>query len=126
MMRRNKYNASVIEWEGQVFDSRKEMRRYKALRQAEKAGAISDLQRQVRYCLIPAQREPDAIGPRGGVKKGKVIEKECAYVADFVYLQNGETIVEDVKGYRDGGAYRVFTIKRKLMLWIHGIRIKEV
>lgn len=124
-MRRNKYNASTIEWEGEVFDSRKEMRRYQALRLAQETGVITDLQRQVKYILIPAQREPDIIGPKGGVKKGKVLERELAYVADFVYSMNGETVVEDVKGYRDGGAYRVFSIKRKLMLWIHGIRVKE-
>lgn len=125
-MRRNKYNAFSIEWEGEVFDSRKEMRRYQTLRLAQETGVIENLQRQVKYILIPAQREPDIIGPRGGVKKGKVIEKELAYVADFVYSMNGETVVEDVKGYRDGGAYRVFSIKRKLMLWVHGVRIKEV
>lgn len=127
-MRRNKYNASTIEWEGEVFDSRKEMRRYQTLRLAQETGVITDLQRQVKYILIPAQREPDIIGPKGGVKKGKVLERELAYVADFVYTMNGETVVEDVKGYRNpkSGAYGTFVIKRKLMLWVHGIRIKEV
>lgn len=108
-----------------MFDSRKELNRYKSLLLEQETGVISDLQRQVKYILIPAQREPDIIGPKGGVKKGKVLERELAYVADFVYSMNGETVVEDVKGYRDGGAYRVFSIKRKLMLWIHGIRVKE-
>ena len=75
--------------------------------------------------LIPAQREPDIIGPKGGRKPGKTIEHELAYVADFVYEQGGETIVEDVKGYRDSGAYRIFTMKRKLMLYLKGIRIRE-
>lgn len=127
-MRRNKYNASFIMWEGQKFDSKAELRRYTALRFAQETGVITDLQRQVKYILIPAQREPDTIGPKGGVKKGKVIERELAYVADFVYSMNGETVVEDVKGYRNpkSGAYGTFVIKRKLMLWVHGIRIKEV
>ncbi len=57
---------------------------------------------------------------------GKVLEQEIAYIADFVYEKDGEEIVEDVKGYRDGGAYRVFSMKRKMMLFFKGIRVKEV
>ena len=91
-------------------------------------GIISNLQRQVKYVLIPTQREPAVLGPRGGVKPGKLIENECSYIADFVYTVNetGETVVEDVKGYKKGEAYKVFTIKRKLMLFVYGIQVKEV
>lgn len=101
--------------DGIEFDSKKEAKRYSELLLLERAGAIQGLQRQVKYELIPSQRQD-----------GRVVERACQYVADFVYEENGKTVVEDVKGYRDGGAYRVFTIKRKLMLYIHGIRIKEV
>jgi hypothetical protein len=63
---------------------------------------------------------------KGQPKRGKLLERECLYVADFVYTDaTGETIVEDVKGYRGGQAYSVFKIKRKLMLFIHGIKIHE-
>ena len=92
------------------------------MRLLEKAGAITDLQRQVEFVLIPAQREPDTIGKRGGVIKGKTIEHKCSYVADFVYNENGRQIVEDTKGVRT----KDYVIKRKLMLYIHGIRIREV
>lgn len=88
----------------------------------ERAGAITDLQRQVEYVLIPAQREPDTIGARGGIKRGKTIEQKCSYVADFVYTENGKTVVEDTKGFRT----KDYVIKRKLMLYVHGIRIKEI
>lgn len=75
------------------------------------------------YELIPVQREPDQVGPRGGVKAGRVLERAVEYVADFVYKNEaGETVVEDVKGFRTHD----YVIKRKLMLWVHGIRIKEV
>ena len=88
------------------------------------AGLIKDLQKQVKFILIPTQREEDIIGKRGGVKKGKVIEKECSYIADFVYFDNElqQQIVEDTKGFRT----TEYIIKRKLMLYIHGIRIKEI
>ena len=89
-----------------------------------KAGKITNLQRQVKFQLIPAQREPDTIGPKGGHKPGKLIEREVSYVADFVYtdLQTGQTVVVDTKGFRT----KEYTIKRKMMLYFHGIRIKEV
>ena len=98
------------------------------LKDKEKDGYIKDLKTQVKYILIPAQKEPDQVGKRGGIKKGKVIERECAYYADFVYydcIKNCE-VVEDVKGYKAAGAYNLFTIKRKLMLYVHGIKINEI
>ena len=127
---KNKYRNKKVVMNGIEFDSKKEAKRYMELSLLEKAGVISDLQRQVKFVLIPTQREPDTVGARGGIKKGKVIEKECAYIADFVYkdLTLNEKVVEDIKGYRDPASAGVakFIIKRKLMLYVHGIRVKEV
>lgn len=117
-----KYGNKKVEIDGHVFDSRKEARRYQELRLLEKAGAIQDLQTQVKFVLIPAQYEPDIIGKRGGVKRGKLIERECSYIADFQYIENGKLIVEDTKGFRT----KDYIIKRKLMLHEYGIRIKEI
>lgn len=118
----NKYSNKKVVVDGIAFDSKREAKRYSELLLLEKAGAITDLKRQVKYILIPTQREPDEIGARGGIHKGKVIEKECAYYADFVYQQDGNTVIEDTKGMRT----TEYVIKRKLMLYIHGIRIVEV
>lgn len=118
----NKYQNIKITVAGETFDSMKEYNRFCELRMMQRAGIIADLQRQVKYILIPAQREPDTIGKRGGVKAGKLLEKECAYIADFVYTENGETVVEDTKGFKT----KDYIIKRKLMLWRFGIRIKEI
>ena len=118
----SKYHSKKVVVNGIEFDSRKEARRYGELLLLEKAGAIRDLKRQVEYVLIPAQREPDKVGVRGGIKKGKTIELAVKYVADFVYEENGGTVVEDTKGFKT----KDYIIKRKLMLWVHGIRIKEV
>lgn len=119
-----KYNAKKIQYHGITFDSKKEYRRFLELEAMEKAGIIKNLERQVKYILIPAQREPDTIGSRGGIKKGKLIERECSYYADFVYIvtETGEKVVEDVKGMRTPE----YKIKRKLMLFIHKIKIKEI
>ena len=118
----NKYGSKKVEVNGIVFDSKKEAKRYSELLLLEKAGAIRNLQRQVKFVLIPAQREQDIIGKRGGRKPGKLIEKECAYIADFVYQEAGKTVVEDTKGFRT----KDYIIKRKLMLHEHGIRIREI
>ena len=120
-----KYGNKKAEIDGETFDSLKEARRGKELELMEQAGEIKNLRRQVNYLLIPAQREPDTIGPRGGVKKGKGV----FYVADFVYTDaDGNTVVEDVKGYRDtnSAAYKVFVLKRKMMLFKYGIRVIEI
>lgn len=113
-----KYRNKKVTLDGIEFDSVKEMRRYSQLKLLERAGEISDLELQKEYELLPNQRGAD----------GKVIERAVNYKADFVYKENGETVVEDVKGYRDpkGGAYAKFVMKRKLMLYVHGIRVKEI
>ncbi len=120
----SKYHSKKVKTaEGLIFDSKKEYKRFCELQIMEASGLISNLQRQVKYVLIPAQREPDTIGKRGGVKQGALIERECAYYADFVYnLPTGETVIEDTKGVKTPE----YKIKRKLMLYVHNIRIKEV
>lgn len=111
----NKFRAKKTYVDGIEFDSLKEAERYQELKILQRAGLIQDLEMQVPFELIPAQRE-----------NNKVIERKIEYIADFVYTQNGEKIVEDVKGYRGSVAYQLYTIKRKLMLFIHGIKVKEV
>lgn len=127
--RQSKYNAKRVGG----FDSKKEKRRWEELKLRERAGEITDLRRQVKYVLIPAQREwcneiYTKGRKKGHFKPGRLLEKECAYFADFCYtdVNSGHLVVEDVKGYRGGAAYEVFKIKRKLMLKEYGIRIKEV
>ena len=104
---RNKYGARKLTApDGLVFDSVKEYQRWGELKILQRAGVISKLRRQVTYELIPKQQG----------------ERACNYIADFVYVNDkGETVVEDCKGYKT----EVYRLKKKLMLWVHGIRIKE-
>lgn len=122
---RNKYHNHKIIIDGVTFQSRKEARRWEELKIMEKAGMIHGLERQKKFVLIPAQREPDTVGKRGGRIKGKVIERECAYIADFCYYtQDGEYVVEDVKS--EATKTEQYKIKKKLLLYVHHIRIREV
>lgn len=107
----SKYGNKKVEVNGMKFDSKREARRYLDLKAMEVAGQIKNLQLQVKYTLIPSQKID-----------GVVVEREVSYVADFVYEQNGKTVVEDSKGHRTD----TYIVKRKLMLYIHGIRIREV
>lgn len=108
----SKYNNKRIMTEdGQSFDSRKEANRWWQLKLMERAGLISNLKRQVKRELIPAQ-----------YIDGKCVERAVTYTSDFEYDQGVRHIVEDVKGMRTDK----YIIKRKLMLYIHGIRITEI
>lgn len=126
-MRRRKYGNTKITVDGIQFDSKREAARYQELKLLERAGVISFLQRQTKFQLIPDQHAPSnetyTKGPRKGQRKpGKLLEHECSYIADFCYIRNGETVVEDAKGYRT----EVYRIKKKLMLERYGIQIREV
>ena len=125
----NKFNAKKIEYNGIVFDSKKECERYKVLKNLEEKGEIKDLELQKKFVLIPKQEmEYEETTKTGKIKtKTMTIEREVSYVADFYYKdKNGKEVVEDVKGCKFGAAYNIFVIKRKLMLYIHNIQIKEI
>ena len=108
------------------FDSKKEMQRYLVLKEAQKRGIISDLERQPQFELIPKVTETY-------VKHLKTKDKECertvqlpiTYKGDFRYVKDGVTVVEDVKA----SAYMLdpkFLIKEKLFRWKFGFSIKRV
>lgn len=111
----SKYGNRKTVIDGQEFDSKHEAERWIELRYMERAGLIYELQRQVPFVLIPTQRDEVT---------GKLLEKETKYYADFVYRdrKTHRLIVEDAKGVKTE-AYR---LKRKLMLYRHGIKIVEV
>ena len=129
----NKYNSSKCRCcQGHIHDSKKEAQRCNELTFLEMAGEITNLRQQVKYVLIPTQHE--FVGElisrgknKGQPKTGKVLEKEVSYIADFdYYTADGVHVVEDVKGYKGGVGYALYAIKRKLMLYVHNIRVKEV
>lgn len=122
---RNKYKAIKTTVNGIEFDSRKEARRYQDLLLLQRAGVIKKLEMQVKFVLIPTQYEITIRYGKKGQRlkdKQKLLEKECSYIADFVYEENGKKVVEDTKGVKT----KDYIIKRKLMLHVHGIRIREV
>lgn len=135
---KNKVHAEKTE---DGYASKKEARRASELRLMEQAGQIKNLQEQKRFVLVPAIYETEsgrlvkdwAEKPKKELErqygKLKILERSLVYVSDFVYeTESGETVVEDVKGYKKSNAavYRIFVAKRKLMLHVYGIRVVEV
>lgn len=113
--KKSKYNNKKVGG----YDSKKEKERADILKVMQKMGSISNLQEQIKYVLIPSQYEEKIIN--GKIKK-VCVEKEVSYKADFVYKDsNGNLIVEDTKGFRT----KDYIIKRKLMLQVHGIKVRE-
>jgi predicted peptidase len=117
------HNRKVKTNDGIVHDSRKEAVRWEELKLLEKAGAITDLKRQMEFLLIPPQYEEITTGKRKKKTKRKLVERSVVYIADFVYHdETGDIVVEDTKGFKT----RDYIIKRKLMRYVYGITIKEV
>lgn len=106
---RNKYHAKRTSVDGIVFDSKREADRYLVLKSMEEDGTIEDLRRQVRYELVPAF---DVDGKR---------YRPVFYVADFVYVEDGKEVVEDVKGMRTD----TYRLKSKLFARRYGKAIRE-
>jgi hypothetical protein len=103
----NKYGNKRVVVDGIRFDSKREAARWQELKLLERAGEIKGLERQVEYELIPKQPG----------------ERAVKYIADFRYIDHdGKTVVEDTKGVKTP----VYILKRKLLLWVHGIRVVEV
>lgn len=122
--RSTKYHNKRVRVGDESFDSKKEYHRWLELSILEDAGVIRNLQRQVKYVLIPAQREPETVSQRGRKIPGKVIERETVYYSDFTYEQDGEIVVEDVKS--PATRTEAYRIKKKLLLERYGIRIREI
>ena len=102
----SKYRNKKTEANGIMFDSKKEASYYLYLKSLLDAGVIKDLHLQVPFVLIEKSQY------------GRVIK----YVADFVYEQDGQMIVVDVKGVKTD----VYKLKKRLMAEKYGIKIREV
>lgn len=102
--RRNKYGATPTEVDGIRFPSMREANRWRELCILERAGVISGLERQCKY---PLRVNGELIG---------------TYTCDFRYVENGETVVEDVKGYKGEREYKR---TKKLVKALYGFVIRE-
>ena len=110
----NKYNAKRVAVDGRKFDSRAEAEHYLLLKDRQRRGEISGLECQRRFTVVEPQNY------------GRHRLQAVNYIADFVYYENGKMVVEDVKGYKRGVAYQLFTVKKKLMLQKYGIWVREI
>jgi hypothetical protein len=102
-MIKNKYNAKKTEFDGVMYDSKKEACRASELNAMLLDGKIMKIERQVPIACT--------------INNIKV----CKLICDFVYtLADGTVIHEDVKGM----VLPVFKLKQKLVKAIHGIDVQ--
>lgn len=106
---RNKMNACRVVTDDGKFDSKSEYARWKELKILAKAGEITHLERQVRFEISPPV-----------ILDGKRHPARY-YVCDFKYMQNGQLVVEDRKGFKTD----TYRLKRHLMKAVHNIEVKE-
>lgn len=145
---KGKFNNKKVETAEGVFDSKGEWQRWLFLKDAERRGEIFNLRRQVKFVLIPTQYRKEVIHLKTKDKVvDRVAEREITYTADFVYekplnLNEGlffrkteqgaqataiysdkpNIVVEDYKGYPNDR----WPLKKSMMLYFHGIAIREV
>ena len=93
-MKNNKYNAHKVEYNGIKFDSAFELKCWQYLEQLESEGEIKDLNRQIKFELLPAN----------------CLYRALNYVADFTFNVGDRYIVADAKGL----VLPEFKIKQKI------------
>ena len=124
--KRNKYGSHEVVRDGRKFQSTLEGDRWMFLQKKQKEGLISDLEMQKTFILIPTQYKEVRKQLKTKVKIVKrVAERDCRYIADFVYKKGDQVIVEDTKS--DATVKKEsYIIKRKILLYLHGIAIRQV
>lgn len=122
----SKYGNKKAEFQGLSFDSKKEMQRYLILLDAQRQGLINDLQRQVKFELIPAITEDyiEHLKTKDKVKT-RTIQLAINYICDFTYMKDGRLVVEDVKASKHM-LTKEYQLKKKMLFAIHGLVVKEV
>ena len=110
----NQYLHKKVKHADGVFDSKKEYETYLKLKNMENSGLIQEVKRQVKFTLIPNQ-----------YFEGKLKERAVSYIADFTFMEDGKLVVVDVKSAITKKQPE-YIIKRKLMLHVHGICLREI
>ena len=105
-------NKKTVTPDGVKFDSLAEARRWGHLCMQLRAGEITELRRQVAFELVPGVKFADAKRTKPAIR----------YVADFVYVEKGEEVIEDVKGVLT----TEFKLKRHLMKALLGLEVRLV
>lgn len=124
----SKYRNKKVIIEGIEFDSKREGQRYLVLKDAQERGFISNLELQPKFELIPAIREEYVKHLKTKDKiETRTVQLAITYKADFRYIKDGQTIVEDVKASPKMAALdKAFLIKEKLFRWHFGFSLKRV
>jgi|GEM_PF-867795 len=111
-----KYFSKKVRNQYGEFDSETEFNRYLYLKHLEDVGEIRDLQRQVRFEIIPKLVKNVEVQLKTKVKiVQKVEEKAAHYTCDFTYIEKGgKYIIEEQKSQGTVLA-RDYPLRKKLI-----------
>ena len=125
-MKASKYKNKKVSYQGEMFDSKRELQRFLVLKDAESKGIITNLQKQVKFELIPKIEEDVIIRLKTKDKiQRKTIQQPIIYKADFVYEKDGVMVVEDIK-ISEYLLPKEYILKEKLFRWKYGFPIKRI
>ncbi len=113
----NKYKNKKVEFDGILFDSKKECNRYCELKLLERAKIISELELQKNFELQPKYKNNNGENIRA-----------INYICDFFYYDNEKKqyIVEDVKSIATKKD-KVYVLKKKIFEYKYpNLTIKEI
>jgi hypothetical protein len=99
-----KHGNHIVVVDGEKFHSMGEYRRWCELQLEQRAGRITDLERQVAYELVPTLRRP-----------GQRTEPALRYTVDYRYREDGTVVCEEYKGHPDAA----WKIRRRLFIWLY-------
>jgi hypothetical protein len=106
-------NKKAVSRDGTIFHSQRECKHYEELLLLQAVGDIYGLKTQTLFTLVPCQMESSK----------RVAERPVTYRCDFDYFdRQGRRHIEDSKGEKT----QQYIIRRKLMLWVHQIKVEEV
>lgn len=124
--KKNKYGNHEVVRDGMKFQSTLEAERWRFLLKKQEEGVISDLETQKTFVLIPTQYKEVRKQLKTKVRIDvRVAERDCRYIADFVYKKGDKVVVEDTKSSATVKK-ESYVIKRKLLLYLNGITIRQV
>lgn len=126
-MTKNKYGNIKVSNQWGTFDSQHEYHTFLYLLSLQQKNEISNLQRQVKFELLPKTfEEIETLTKTGKLKKKQVMAYSAInYIADFTYIDNatGELVIVDAKS-EVTAKDKVFILKSKLFYYKYKKKIQ--
>lgn len=111
-----KYFSKKVRNQYGEFDSETEFNRYLYLKHLEDVGVIRDLQRQVRFEIIPKLVKNVEVQLKTKIKIVQRVEEKAAhYTCDFTYIEKGGKYIIEEQKSKGTMLARDYPLRKKLI-----------